>query len=247
MSDSFQLDPNNVLIQTSKLISYDTSTPHPGHTPVAHRDTLWLPGGTAVVEHDYTVESVVPLKPYADLPVGDLIAFYDFVNDPTAFGKLSHSWFNGAPQNGVPTSPLNAVQGPNGIDLWLRNGVGASINTNVEDAAKPGAAFGQGVMQVYATMSSILKGPFTINYHGANGANNGPSVTGNWLDAPHYFTEQRVGSDLTVIYDRTVERTVPVTDGDAPHYFVANVGANFWVANRVKNESLYSVCRDQAA
>lgn len=232
------LDLRDGTITTSaKLKSLDTTKKFPGHILSPHTVTYDSPSGLAVVEIDglYAPKSTPPPPPppssgpVSGVLVGSQAAKFDFVNDASALGRLSRSWFNGNSQNNIGTDPNNVVQTSNGIELWLRNGKGASINSNPQDAARPGVTFQKGYMEVLATFATLEGQQPSINYHSSNGADNGPSVNGNWLGAPHYFGINR-DSQGNVYYDKILERSYTIRDNDAPHYFVANVGANGWCA-----------------
>jgi len=170
--------------------------------------------------------------PASGVRVGPLARQWLFTG-PTAardFGEWSHSWFNGSEQNGVPTSAGCARLVRAGVALELRGGVGASINTNPKDAARPGFQFAAGYLEWDVLFSTIEGSQPTINYHSAQGASNGTPVPGQHLGRFIKVGVHRTTTRVDVYFDATHERGFAIQDGAAPHYLVANVGARGWSA-----------------
>ncbi len=68
-------------------------------------------------------------------------------------------------------------------------------------------------------------GTLTSNYHSTSGANNGPTVPGNWGGSWHIYGVDRENGVNYIYWDGKLVRQYATNDGGAPEYIIINVGS----------------------
>lgn len=183
------------------------------------------------------------------VPVGKLL-FNDNFTTVDRWGKTwANDWFTpSSKMNNVITDPHNVEIVDGKCQLTLRDtGHGALISTNPHGGIKPGFQFEYGYLEWCANVPlnawaalwtdgqdwpengeidivEVLNGGhLTSNYHSSRGSNNGPNTP--MTPGYHVYAVHRQPGKNDIYWDNKLVRSYPTYDDGAPHYLIANIGA----------------------